>query len=397
MIGMIPRTKVNYRLGHLLKALFITDSGPDYRQLLVDRLRNYLAQDHILLTPSGRGGLYYLLQASPISRVLIPAYTCKVVAEAALLAGKQVIGVDVEEDGFNMSITALESVLDGPAVVIATHQFGIPCQIEETVELCRQRGAVVIEDAAASLGSRVNGRLTGTFGDAAFFSFDSTKLVNVPMKGGFVVVQDPAWFARLQHIYQAQTSPMPLHHKLKLLIQAAALVALENHLLYRVFHTLYFERRGQFTDDTPVLNPCRGEFYDYDLANWQAYLAAEQMARIETIIQARQDSYAAYQSSLRDCRAFVLPPRDEHKEWACIRFPIRVRGDKLAYYKKAVKRGLDFAFSFTFIPYPEGFPNARRLANAVLDLPFYLKLSSDERRRVIAILKDLEAEVHPED
>ncbi len=55
------------------------------------------------------------------------------------------------------------------------------------------------------MGTRIQGRLAGNFGDAAFFSFDSTKLINVPLKAGFVTVQSAEWFAELQAIFVRET------------------------------------------------------------------------------------------------------------------------------------------------------------------------------------------------
>src|SRR5438128_2628584 len=122
---MIPRTKVNYTLGDLTRALFTTESGRDYRSHLISLLSDYFGEKHILLTPSGRGALYYILKATDKNRVLIPAYTCNAVVEAALLAGKEVLFADVGKHGFNMDDTHLETVIDERTAVVATHQFGI--------------------------------------------------------------------------------------------------------------------------------------------------------------------------------------------------------------------------------------------------------------------------------
>lgn len=107
----------------------------------------------------------------------------------------------------------------------------------------------MIEDAAASLGSRANGRLTGTFGDAAFFSFDSTKLVNVPLKGGFLTVVDESIFERTRSAHARLTHPMSRYKQAVTHLSAVLLVALEHHALYRVFHTLFFAIRRRFTED----------------------------------------------------------------------------------------------------------------------------------------------------
>jgi dTDP-4-amino-4,6-dideoxygalactose transaminase len=390
---MIPRTKVNYGLGHLIRALFITEKENRHRLRLISLLRDYFDEKHVLLTPSGRGALYYILKATDKTRVLIPAYTCNAVVEATLLAGKEIAYADIEMDGFNMDVSHLPSMVDERTVIVATHQFGIPCNIERIMEIGREKGALVIEDAAASLGSRVNGRLTGTFGDVSFFSFDSTKLINVPLKGGFIIAKDPLFLEKIEDVRRRVTMRMPFPLKVKLLLEAAALIVISNHFLYRIFHWLAFAVRGKYTAECATLSRELNQCYIYELANWQAFVASAQVEEIDRIISERREKYAWYIEKLSACAAFKLPPLDSRSEWSNIRFPIRIRGDKFAYYRRAAQRGIDFAFSFTFIVCPEEFINARNLALRILDVPFYSRLTAAERERVVSALMSLDSEV----
>jgi len=386
---VISRTKANYSLRDLWRAWAIREDGRQKEQLAA-LLSDYTGEKNILLTPSGRGGLHFILKALDQRRVLVPSYTCKAVVEAILLADKLPVHIDIEADGFNMDTSALARELDGDSIVLATHQFGIPCAIEAIVALARERRAVVIEDAAASFGTRTAGRLTGTFGDAAFFSFDSTKLVNVPMKGGFVIAKDPHLFARIVKEHEATTTPLPNARKWLLLVQATALVLIEHPLLYRAFHWLMFASRGSFTQDSPQLDPKLNAFYRHALADWQAFIAALQVTQIDTLIAKRRELYRAYMRELATLASLKLPPEDSQSQWACVRFPICVRGDKLQYYRRAARRGIDFAFSFTFLACPRTFERAWRVADSVLDVPFYSKLGLDEVQRVSRVLSDLE-------
>jgi dTDP-4-amino-4,6-dideoxygalactose transaminase len=160
----------------------------------------------------------------------------------------------------------------------------------------------------------VRGKLTGTFGDVAFFSFDPTKLVNVPMKGGFITAKSAAVFDRIRDIYFSEIRPVPFFLKLKWLAQSSVLIALECHIFYRIFHKLLFDLRGQATTETAILASRVGEFYRYDMANWQAYIAIQQLAQIDRIIKQRQLMYSQYIEQLGDCQAFELPPPDTRSE-----------------------------------------------------------------------------------
>ena len=386
---MIPRTKVNYTVTELLRSASIQESSTRQREALTSLLRAQFDFEHVQLTPSGRAALYFLLRALPQPRVIVPAYTCKAVVEAARLAGKEVVHIEVEPNGFNLDPRQLEPLLDANCIVVATHQFGIPCDIETIRAQCIRHGAFLVEDVAAAFGTRIQGKLAGTFGDAAFFSFDSTKLINVPLKAGFLAVRDASLFSQVQAVCRQEIKAMSAVRKCALILQGFVLLLLENHLLYRLFHSLMFKARGRFTADGPGLNLERTAFYRDEVAEWQAFLAVCQLQRLDSIITHRRDVYAVFNEQLRDCPQFTLPPADTHREWACIRYPIRVHGDKLAFYHAANRRGIDFAFSFTFIDCPPHFHHAQGLASSVLDLPYYTKLSPAEIDQTVRVIKEI--------
>lgn len=390
---MIPRTKVNYELEQLVRAARVGEDARRHRSALMDQLRSTLDTHHVLLAPSGRGALHAILKASNRRKAVVPAYTCKAVVEACLLAGMDIAYVEVEPDGFNMDVTQLEREIDSSCVVVATHQFGYPCDIRRIVEIARLHGARVVEDAAAAIGTRVDGQHVGTFGDVAFFSFDSTKMINVPMKAGAIIAQDSTWFGEIERVAGMLWEPMPRRHKASLLAQAVAMLGLEQPQLYGWFHKAMFDWRGRYTTDGPDLDLSRTAFYRYEMAEWQAVLAEQQLADLARILARRRHSYMRFFNGLRNCESFALPPADGVDVWGCIRFPIRVQGDKLTFYRKALRRGVDFAFSFSFVACPDTFVRAKRLANSVLDLPYYPKLTDREVDRVIDALIEVDREI----
>jgi dTDP-4-amino-4,6-dideoxygalactose transaminase len=398
---MIPRTKVTYGAAELARAATRRDGDRQARNALGEALRSRFELEHVLLAPSGRASLAVLLEACDRTDVVVPAYTCKAVVEACLIAGKRVRFVDAEADGFNMDVDHLEAACDATCVVLATHQFGIPCDLARIQAIAARRGALVVEDAAASLGTTIGGRQTGTLSDAGFFSFDSTKLVNVPLKGGFLTVRDRGWFERVQAVAAQRWTAVPAGLRGRWLASGAAYLALENHAAYRVFHEAMFARRARFTNDDAIVRPERTVFHRHALAEWQAAIALPQIERLDALVERRRELYARLHEGLRGARTFALPPAEHHApnapnaptdRWACIRFAIRVRGDKLAFYRRAVARGLDFAFSFTFLGCGREHVNAWKLADAVLDVPYYHKLTNAELRRTIDVLRALDEE-----
>jgi len=390
---VIARTRVNYTWRDLRATWRISERGRGRRDLLARRLAECCGQPEVLLTGSGRGGLYLLLKALPHPRVLVPAYTCRAVVEAACLAGKTVLFAETEADGFNMAAGEVERELDERTVLVATHQFGFPCDIAGLSQIARRKGAFVIEDAAAALGARCAGRPAGAWGDAAFFSFDSTKLVQAPLKAGFVAMSDQALRRRCEEVIATETRPMPLGRSRRRLLAGVALTCVTRPAWYRLFHSVSFRWRGRCTGEEsrpPVrLTP----FYTDRMTEWQAALLLPQIERLDGLLEERRRLYATYLDRLHGAMGFRLPPPDRRREWAPIRFPILVEGDKHAFYRRAVELGVDFAFSFTHLAAPAAFARSWAIANSVLDVPFFSGLTAAEVDQVVNVLRRVGAEL----
>jgi len=351
-------------------------------------MRSYTPHEHIALTASGRGALLALLATAERARTVIPGYTCKAVVEAAHIARVEVDLVDVS-DGYNWGRGDIDRAVGPDAVVILTHQYGIPCAVDDLARTAREAGALVIEDCAGGLGGRWNGRRLGSFGDAAFYSFDMSKLVHVPPKGGALTVADGDWADRARRWLQREAGRP--RGKAASLAQAALLSAVGPRA-YRILHTVTLSARNRATTETPDVRVERGPFYDSAFAEWQAAIALPQLERLDRLAARLRGLYGRYRDRLAGCPGIELPPSDEQAEWAPIRFPILVRRNKLDFYEQLLRRGVDCAFSFTYIAAPEGLPHAREIASRVLCLPFYPGLSEAEAERVIAAVREVGSE-----
>jgi dTDP-4-amino-4,6-dideoxygalactose transaminase len=342
------------------------------------------------LAASGRGALLALLATSGRPRAVIPGFTCKAVVEAAHIAGVQVDLVDVS-DGYNWGPGDVGQQVAGPdAVVVLTHQYGIPRAVEDLVSIARSAGSLVIEDCAGGLGGRWNGRRLGSFGDAAFYSFDMSKLVHVPPKGGALTIADGAWADRARQWLDRETHPMGPPRKASSLAQAGVLSGIGPRA-YRLLHTATLAARNRATTETPELRVELDPFYEGRFAEWQAEIALPQLDALNRLAAEARGLYARYRDGLADCRGIELPPSDERAEWAPIRFPILVRGDKFEFYEQLLSRGVDCAFSFTYIARPEGLPRASEIANRVLCLPFYPGLPEADAEQVIRVVREVDS------
>lgn len=104
------------------------------------------------------------------------------------------IFIDTEYDTWNMDPAALEKAfltyLDVKVVVIA-HLYGVPAKMDEILEICERYGAIVIEDAAESLGASYKGVQTGAFGSYSAISYNGNKIIT-GSTGGMLLTDDKA-------------------------------------------------------------------------------------------------------------------------------------------------------------------------------------------------------------
>ena len=97
--------------------------------------------------------------------------------------------IDTEYDTWNMSPEALEkafSIYPDVRIVVYAHLYGVPAKIDEISEICKKHGAIIVEDAAESLGATYKGRETGTFGLYNAISFNGNKIITGSSGGMFL-------------------------------------------------------------------------------------------------------------------------------------------------------------------------------------------------------------------
>lgn len=106
--------------------------------------------------------------------------------------GGEPVFIDTERDTWNMDPAALEKAFEiYPEVklIVVAHLYGTPGKIDEIKAVADRHGALIVEDAAESLGAIYKGRQTGTFGDYAVISFNGNKIIT-GSSGGMLLCSD---------------------------------------------------------------------------------------------------------------------------------------------------------------------------------------------------------------
>ncbi len=112
-------------------------------------------------------------------------------ANAIQLAGASVAFADIDPETYNLDPEAVEAVVADREIdaILAVHLYGLPAPMDRLREIAEEHDCLLIEDAAQAHGAAIDGRRTGTLGDAACFSFYPTKNMTTG-EGGMVVTDD---------------------------------------------------------------------------------------------------------------------------------------------------------------------------------------------------------------
>ncbi len=137
-----------------------------------------------------------LAGVGPDTEVVLPTVSFVGAGNAVAARGARPVFCDVDSRTLTPTVEDVAAALSPRTrAVILVHYGGYPGDVVEIAELCRERGVLLIEDAACSVASCVDGRACGTIGDIGVWSFDSQKIL-VTGDGAMLSARDPDVVAR---------------------------------------------------------------------------------------------------------------------------------------------------------------------------------------------------------
>jgi dTDP-4-amino-4,6-dideoxygalactose transaminase len=384
--NIVPPNRLETSIWDLLAAL-----GATQKQATLGRLRERISQltgrKHIYFAPSCRSAIAQILRLLPNQEVVMPAYTCPVVKTAVQLAGKRIIYVDVERNGVNSGSAEYNAQAKPGRVLLPTHLFGIPTDIEAICELARDRKCVTIEDAAAAAFARRNGRILGTFGDFGIISFERSK--RFPAFRGAAIIVNNESLVDLQEL----TKPRLPKTRFLNLVRDPVFALIYNLAtipwVYGRFtlHTLLQRYKNAATESEESSEELvHSPFYTQEFISYQAALVLRMLDRIDRIQKQVAALVETYMELFRqsEIRTFVSPGHDKA---ALLRFPIALPGrDRTQVLRSALKRGLFLETNYE-VPLPSRsvqhqFPNALWMAENLVLLPLYRLLTVRRARQI---------------
>lgn len=305
---------------------------------------------------AGTDALLLALKAFDIGAgddVITVSFTAVATAAAIEMSGARPIFVDVDPKTYTLDPSQLADVLTADTkAIIPVHLYGQPADMDAIISFARANDLIVIEDCAQAAGATYKGRMAGSMGHAAAFSFYPTKNLGAMGDGGAVVCQDARTAERLRELRQYGwreryiSEEVGANSRLDELQAAILRVKLQNLANDNEARRRAAVQYSQMLRDLPLLPP-------QERANSQHvyHLYVVQTAQREAL------------------RAF-LAQRDVG---TAVQYPVPVHLQP-AYTRHGYERG--------------SLPVGEQLADAVLSLPMYPQISEAQVTAVCTAIRD---------
>lgn len=330
------------------------------KHLTVDR-------NHIFTTNCCTEGLFASMHMFDIhegDEVIMPTISFVGAGNAVCNCGAKLVLCDVDKRTLNVRACDIEPLItEKTKAIMLIHYGGVPCEMDEIMDLAKKYNLVVIEDSACSVYSRYKDKACGTIGDMGMWSFDAMKIL-VCGDGSMLYFKDT---------------------NMK--------IAAEKWLYFGLESTSGYS------------NSIDKKWWEYDVSSFghrsimndiTAAMAVEQLKKLPKFIERRKEIHEMYQKGLADLKWIDLPLElKEYCRTSYYFYHIQVKNgdrDDVAKYLR------DNGIYTTFRYYPlhrvkhynvrGSFPNADYAADHTLCLPIHQSLTDEDVQKVINCLKE---------
>ncbi len=335
----------------------------------------YAGTKHAIALDSATAGMHLALVAAGIGagdEVITTPTTFAATVNVIIHAGATPVLADIGLDDYCIDADAIRrAITPRTRAIMPMHHGGSACDMPAILAIAREHGLQVFEDAAHGLGTQIDGRAIGAFGDATIFSFYPTKNVTSG-RGGMLTTDDDA-----------------LADRCRLL----ALHGMSNDAWDR------YTARGSWAYQVLAAG------YNYTMSDFQAALGHAQFERLDEFQRQRTKLARMYDERLAALSEIVLPIERAGTTHAWHLYVVRLRPETLTisrddFIARMKERGIGTSVHFIPIhhhPYyretfgwaPGDFPAADEAFETMVSLPLYTRMNETSVDRVATAVEEI--------
>ena len=368
-------------------------------------ISEYLGGTNTIALDSARSGFYLLLKAygiGPGDEVILPSFSCLVIANPVIWVGAKPVYVDINKRTLNMDLEDLSRKLSlNTKAVLVQHTFGLPVEIEKVRNIVGEK-VKIIEDTAHSLGGKYKEKKIGTLGDSAVATFGIEKVIST-VRGGMILTKDD----KIAEILRKEQSKLPEFSLVRIK------TALLNPVLWWIITPLYYfglrrytigKAFSYFAHKIGIMGiMIEREEYDAQKPNWLPSRLPSALARLGINQIGKIDRFNDHRRTIAKIYSEILGikyPVEDGSVNIFLRFPVLVDPKKRhVIIKEAGTRHVvlgNWYRSILFAPessleklgYKKGdTPNAEWAAERIINLPTGVNIAKENASALAEWLK----------
>ena len=354
-----------------LKSTLLTD-GPRLREFEA-KFSQFTGTKHAIGVSNATAALHLSLKTLGVGsgdEVIVPDMTFVATANAVLLTGATPVIVDVDESDMNMSVTSLKkSITPKTKAILPVHFAGKACKIDQMQRIAKSHNLFLIEDCAHAIGTKINGKHVGTFGDAGCFSFYPTKNITT-LEGGMIITKGG---------------------KIAELARSA-----RNHGITKSLNQRYTSKKPW---DYDIVTPG----YNYRLDEIRSSLGLSQLKKIVRLNYLRKKAFDYYNEKLQNVNGIEIPEKGLENEHSFHLYIVKVKKEfqisRDALYNRLLRSGIRttvhykplhiFSVMKKKARIYDSLDNSKQLYHQVLSLPFYPQISRSQQDFVVNAISSI--------
>ena len=306
--------------------------------------------------------------------VIIPNLTFVATASSVMLAGATPVLADIEKENLNISIDSIKkNITKKTKAIIPVHFAGVPCNMQQIMKIAKQKKIKVIEDCAHGIGSKIDTKHVGTFGNAGCFSFYPTKNITT-LEGGMII-----------------TNSKELAEKLKIK---------RNHGISKTLLNRYTKGKPWDYDvDEPG--------YNFRIDEIRSALGINQLKNIKKFNLNRKKSFDYYNKNLKNISGLITPKSNSKFLSSNHLYIIRITKlfgitrDEL--FERLLKRGIQTSVHYKPLSKfqvckkqakkYDSLKNSEMAYDEIISLPFYTHISKNQLDTVVKTIKKIQNDI----
>jgi dTDP-4-amino-4,6-dideoxygalactose transaminase len=352
----------------------------------------------------GRVALYAILKSLDVGKedeVILPGYTCVMDVNPIKYLGAKPVYIDIEPNTFNMNVNLLEGkITPKTKVIIAQHTYGYVCDMDKILSIAEKHYVPVIEDCCLAFGSKYKGKTVGTFGKAAYFSFQWNKPFTTGL-GGMAITNDDVLAEKIEQICKSQLVPPGIKEKLMLLAQLMvyrAFVYPRTTAMAQSFFR-FLTKKGFVVGSSSncEFEPEMKKDFFKAMSSVQAGAGIRQLKKLGKNIEHRREMAELYDELLLQKG---WPTRNYDKEImnpVMVRYPVRIK-EKNKAIQQAASAGIELGSWFECPLHPietplEAYdyeigmcPEAEKASREVVNLPLHPRADEKTAKRTVEFI-----------